>query len=105
MDIELRLLLSLTRHLPRVKGSGRLGHEAARFFRRKPRSNVVSDVLGFRMCLDPMEYVDGDILFVPQVCERNERRMLERTLRSGDTFFDIRLSHRVLFAARVAASW
>jgi len=36
-----------------------------------------------------MEYVDGDILFVPQICERAERRILERALKPGDTFFDI----------------
>jgi len=85
MNIELRLLLWLARHLPRVRGSGRLGHHLAEFYRRKKRSSVVCDVLGFRMRLDPMEFVDGDILFVPQICERRERRLLERAL-NQDTF-------------------
>jgi len=50
-----------------------------------------------------MEYVDGDILFVPQICERKERRMLERTLRPGDTFFDIgcHTGFYSLFASRL----
>ncbi|HSA57284.1 MAG TPA: FkbM family methyltransferase [Gemmatimonadaceae bacterium] len=89
MDRELRLLLTLTRRLPQIRGSGRLGHSIARFYRRRPREPVVTDVLDFRMRLDPMEYVEGDLLFVPQIYDRGELARLRTMLGPGSVFLDV----------------
>ncbi len=89
MSLELQALLLVSRHLPRVRGSGTIGHWLADRYRRKPRPAVVSRVLGFQMELDPMEYVDGDILFVPQIYDRRELVALSRRLRPGDVFLDV----------------
>ena len=103
MDPELRLLLAITRRLPRVRGSGRLGHSVARLYRRKPRLAVVVNVLDFQMRLDPMEYVDGDLLFVPQIYDRGELAWLHRELRMGSVFLDIgaNVGFYSLFASRL----
>lgn len=103
MDRELRLLLTLTRRLPQVRGSGRIGHSIARFYRRRPRSSVVVDVLDFRMRLDPMEYVEGDLLFVPQIYDRGELARLREMLRPGSVFLDVgaNVGFYSLFASRL----
>lgn len=89
MDLELRILLAVTRRLPRVRGSGRVGHALAHLYRRKPRPAVVVDVLGSKMRLDPMEYVEGDVLFIPQIYDRGEIRELMRVLQPGAVFLDL----------------
>ena len=83
------MLLAVTRRLPKVRGSGRIGHAIANFYRRKPRAAVMTSVFGFRMRLDPMEYVEADILFVPQIYDRRELNHLRRVLRPGDVFVDL----------------
>lgn len=66
-----------------------LGGWVAEFYRRKARVPVVQGVLGSRMRLDPMEHVDGQLLFVPQIYDRRERAVLRHALRPGDVFLDV----------------
>jgi len=88
LDSELRLLLALTRRLPVIRGSGRVGHAIARFYRRKRRPDVVMKVLDAWMRLNPNEYVEGDILFVPHLYDRRELRLATSVLREGDVMLD-----------------
>ena len=60
----------------------------ARFYCRKKRPEVIADVLGHRMILDPHECVDGQILFCPHLYGRREIRHLRRYLAIGDSFLD-----------------
>src|SRR5215475_12264284 len=62
-DRELRLLLAFTRRLPRVRGAVRLAMTARRFYLRRERPIVEADVLGFRMTLDPADWVQSGLLF------------------------------------------
>jgi FkbM family methyltransferase len=41
------------------------------------------------MRLDPMEYVEGDILFIPQIYDRGEVHELTRRLQPGSVFLDL----------------
>src|SRR5205823_4911444 len=88
-DLELRLLLALTRRLPRVRGAVRLAVLARRFFLRKARRPIDAEVLGFKMNLDPSDWVEGGLLFWPQLWDYQEFEYLVRTLREGDTFLDV----------------
>jgi FkbM family methyltransferase len=87
-DKELRMLSGLTRRFPRVRGFGRLSHLIQRFYRRKPRPRVQIDVLGFQMDLDPMESLDGYLVFAPQIYDYREFKLMGKLLRPGHTFLD-----------------
>ncbi len=90
MDAELRLLRGLTRRLPPLpKMEGLARHVARRFYLRRPRPPVVTEVHGLAMELDPHELVDGLILFTPQLHDRRALRFLTRQLRPGDVFLDL----------------
>src|SRR5688572_19971626 len=88
MDGELRLWLSLTRKVPAFRGAGRLCSMFARFYSRKARTEVQADMMGHRMWLDPMENIDRQLLFSPQLYEWRERRLLMSHLKKGDVFLD-----------------
>ncbi len=88
-DLELKLIRALTRMLPRIRGAGVLGNKLTYFYQRKPRSQVVSNVLGLRMILDPHECVDSALLFMPQLHDHNEVSYLRSALCEGDVFMDI----------------
>jgi FkbM family methyltransferase len=87
-DTELRLLTSLTRRFPQIRGFGKLSHLIQHFYHRKNRKRVQMDVLGFQMDLDPMESIDGSLLFAPQIYDYREFRILSQLLHPGDTFLD-----------------
>ena len=87
-DLELRLLLKVTRRFPRIRGFGRLGGLVARLYGRKDRPEIAIDVLGHSMALDPNECVDSALLFCPQLYERLEVQCLRKFLRPGDSFLD-----------------
>jgi FkbM family methyltransferase len=87
-DVELRLLLKLSRRFPQVRGFGRMGGLVARFYNRKERREVVVDVLGHRMALDPKECVDSALLFCPHLYERLATRCLRHYLSPGGRFLD-----------------
>ncbi len=88
MDTELKLLLSATRRLPRVRGAGRLAGYAQRFYNRRPRERVRVPVLDFTMELDPSECVDGALLFAPQLYDHREFSLLRELIKPGDVFLD-----------------
>ena len=89
MNTELYMLRLMSRNLPRVRGAGRIGDWCRRIYQRKPRPPVVTDVLGFQMRLNPMEFVDGHLLFVPQIYDHRELKALQQTIQEGDTFLDV----------------
>src|SRR5437660_7918884 len=66
-DFELRALLAITRSLPRVPGAVRIAATIRTLYLRKPRRRLIADVLGFKMKLDPSDWVEGGLLFWPQL--------------------------------------
>ena len=89
MDWELKLLLRVTRNLPRIKGSHFFASQILFFYQRKKRTPVISDILNFKMELDPNEWVDGGILFYPQLYDYREINFLRSHLSNRDIFLDI----------------
>lgn len=89
MGLELRMMRAVTTRLPRVRGAGFLTHTLMRLYLRKPRPPVDAGVLGFKMCLDPSEFVDRALLFYPQFWDPQELGFLARHLRPGDVFLDV----------------
>jgi FkbM family methyltransferase len=66
-----------------------VAERCAQIYRRKTRSAVSIDVLGARMVLDPLEYVDGQLLFYPQMKDRDEVAYMEDNLTEGCCFVDV----------------
>ena len=79
----------LTRRVVDLKGGYRLSQALIDRHLRKSRSSVESDVMGFRMVLDPQEFVDRNLLFYPQAYEAAELEYVRSRLHPGDTFVDI----------------
>ncbi len=79
----------MTRRLPRARASVFVADRCARIYRRKTRNAVSIDVLGARMVLDPQEYVDGQLLFYPQMKDRDEVAYMEDNLTEGCCFVDV----------------
>jgi len=88
-DLEIRTWLSLTRHLPRVRGAGRLSNYARRIYLRRRRDAVTTSFLGYSLVLDPHDAVEGEMCFHPQLCEYREFAWLRRFLRPGNVFVDV----------------
>lgn len=59
------------------------------WYQRKPRTEVVANVLGSRMRLAPNDLIGGALLFCPQFYDKDEIRFVRRTLQAGDTFCDV----------------
>lgn len=102
MSAELKLLLGITRHLPRVRGAGVLANCLIRFYNRKPRPIERSAVCGRIMELDPGECVDSGLLFYPQLYDHREIALLRGALTEGDCFLDV--GAHIGFYSLVAAS-
>ncbi|NTU86363.1 MAG: FkbM family methyltransferase [Chloroflexales bacterium] len=105
-DPGLRLVLSLTHRLsPRVRGAGRLAQALARLYSLRLRGPQEGTIRGFRMRLDPSEFLERVLLFYPQYWDAAEISFLERSLRPGDTFVDIgaHVGFYTLAAARAVA--
>jgi FkbM family methyltransferase len=107
-DWELSLLLLFTRRLPPVRGSGSLGHKIACWYARKPRASVECSITPtLKMRLNPHEYVDQDLLFVPQIYDRREIARLMSRLQPGMVFADLGANigfHSLLAGERVGPS-
>src|SRR5271156_4809958 len=80
IDQELKSWLFVTRKLPRVKGAIRLARFAQRTYLRKPRMRATVPVRDFKMCLDPADWVEGGLLFAPQLWDAAEVGFLVRNL-------------------------
>jgi FkbM family methyltransferase len=102
MDTELKWLMTMSRALPRIRGSGRIAEAIQKIYQRKKRPPVVAPVLDFQMRLNPHEMVDGACLFYPQLYDRREVALIRRELREGDVFLD--LGANIGFYSLVASS-
>ena len=88
MDIELKLMLAITRRFPKIRGFGRLGNWLKSFYNRKPRDRIITDAHGFTLSLEPAECVDGELVFFPQLYDYHEFAYLRTKIQQGDTFVD-----------------
>ncbi len=89
MNLEFAILKTLSEALPPIRGAGAIGNLIRKFYARKERTVQESNVLDFRMLLDPCECVDGGLLFYPRLYDRREIDFLRTTLQEGDTFIDV----------------
>ncbi|TAN42045.1 MAG: FkbM family methyltransferase [Nitrospirae bacterium] len=88
-DVELRILTGISRLLPRMPKVGAIGNFLKRIYLRKKRNPVETEIFGYKMVLDPGEYVDAEILFIPQLYDYREISFLEKNLEKGDCFVDV----------------
>ncbi len=89
MNLELRTMLFFTRMLPRLLGSAHIAGLFSKLYMRKPRAKEVVDVLGFRLELEPMEAIDREVMFAPQLFDRREIGYIHRHLPVGGVFLDL----------------
>ncbi len=87
-DGELRFWLAITRRFPRMRGAGRISGLVQWFYNRKRRTDTLTDVLEFKMVLDPSDNLEGQWLFSPHLYDRKEIACLRKHLKPGDTFLD-----------------
>jgi FkbM family methyltransferase len=89
MGVSARLISSITRRIPRVKGAHRLAHFLSRA--TYIGSDVVTEenVLSFRMILAPFDHVDRQLFFSPQLYDRWEISVIRKVVRAGDTALDV----------------
>jgi FkbM family methyltransferase len=89
MNFELKLIILIGRYLPRLPHITALINRLLKpWYLRKNREEVIVDVLGFKMKLEPSECVDGGLLFYPHLYEHDEVNFLKKHLKPGDVFFD-----------------
>ena len=101
-ESELRFWLSITRRLPRVRGAGRISGMAERIYNRRKRPDATVNVLDFKMCLDPADSMECQLLFCPHLHDRDEIACLRENLKPGNVFLDA--GANVGFYSLVAAS-
>lgn len=89
MDNELKFYLKVTKRLPKIRGSGVISNRLRTYYTRQKRQQVVADVLGFKMILDPAEWVDGNMLFSPHLYEYEETAFVRSVVTKGMTFIDV----------------
>ena len=88
MDYELKLLLAITRRLPRVRGAGYFANKLINFYRRKPRQKVITRIYDFILELEPNENVDAGLLFYPHLYDWRELEFIQQNLPRGGKFVD-----------------
>ena len=88
MNIELKLLLAITRNLPKVRGAGWIANMLKAFYNRKPRPNEVASFQGLKFDLETNECVDGGILFYPQLYDWQEIAFIKKNLPRNGKFVD-----------------
>jgi FkbM family methyltransferase len=87
---ELHIYKLIGRSLPQVHhASGVVNRIIKPIYNRKKRGFIISEVLGFKMELNPTECVDGNLLFCPQLYDYVEMDFLDKNLTEGDTFLDV----------------
>lgn len=87
-ESELRFWLNITRRLPRVRGAGRISGVAEHIYNRRKRADATVDVMNFKMCLDPADSMERQLLFCPQLHDRDEIACLRENLKPGNIFLD-----------------
>src|SRR5690348_14602654 len=89
-DRELAFVRGVGRRLPPLPHATALINRVLKpWYLRKERPQVVADVLGFRMRLNPAETTEGALLFYPHLYDRHEIAFLRGRLQDGDTFLDV----------------
>lgn len=86
---ELDALARVTRRVPDRAPARWLARQLRKFYLRKPRADVRAEVAGCSMQLDPRDYVEGQLLFTPQLYEAGERAWVAEHLQPGDVFVDL----------------
>jgi FkbM family methyltransferase len=106
IDSELRSWLLLTRRLPKLRGMIRLARLAQRTYLRKPRPRATVPLRDFTMCLDPADWVEGGLLFAPQLWDAAEIDFMVGNLRPGNVFLDLgaHVGFLSLIASRLVGS-
>jgi len=89
MNIELKIMTTLTKFLPPIRGAGWVANLLKHVYNRRNRDNEITKVFGKMMELNPSECVDGELLFYPHLYDRKERKFLASYLKAGDVFIDI----------------
>lgn len=104
-DREARAIMAVTRRLPKVYGVGAFANVLKRIYARKRRAPIVHDVHGARMHLDPNDELDRNLLFTPQLYDREMLAFLRANLKPGDAFLDAgaHIGHFTLVAAPLVA--
>lgn len=87
-DREMRLYMGITRRLPKVFGVGAFANVLKRFYARRKRAPVVCEVHGAKMRLDPNDELDRELIFTPQLYDREMLDFLRANLKPGDSFLD-----------------
>ena len=88
MNLELKIMLLITRLLPRIRGAGVLANMVKNIYNRRLRSFVRANVLDFSMNLDPSECVDGSLLFYPHLYDWEEVEFIRNNLGTSGVFVD-----------------
>ncbi len=88
MNFELRLLLAITRNLPKVRGAGWFANKLKAIYNRKPRPKEIITFQGLTMELEPNECVDGAMLFYPHLYDWRELFYMKNRLKTGCFFVD-----------------
>jgi FkbM family methyltransferase len=96
-------LARLTRRIAALKGGYRSSHFLINWHLRTHRSPIEYAVMGFRMLLDPHEFVDQELLFHPQFYEPAELDYVRSHLHPGDTFVDLG-AHTGLYSLLASAA-
>ena len=87
---DLQALMFVSRRLPPIpRITGIVNRLMKPWYLRRPRADVIVDVLGSKMLLSPAECVEGGLLFYPQLYDRNEIAFLRHVLQPNDTFLDV----------------
>jgi FkbM family methyltransferase len=90
MNKELSILIFFTRKFPKIWGSGVvINRIVIPFFRRIKREKVISDLMGFKMFLDPHECIDSGLLFYPQLVDYKELSFIKTTVKENWVILDI----------------
>ena len=90
MDAELRILSSITKILPRWKVLRIFVNRVVLpFYRRKTRSMFISEVNGINIELDPAEFIDAALLFLPQMYDAEELNTLKTLVKDDWSVVDI----------------
>jgi FkbM family methyltransferase len=90
MDAELKILTAITKKLPRWKVLRIIVNRAiVPFYRRKNRAICVAEVNGLIMELDPAEFIDAALLFLPQMYDADELDTLKTIVKEDWSVVDI----------------
>lgn len=90
MDKELKILSGLTKRFPNWKFFRVLVTRIILpFYKRKQREICISEINGVKMHLDPKEYIDASLLFLPQMYDAKELDTLQELVKENWMILDV----------------